>query len=157
MEGRERELFKVLEICGWQTVRLTSLVRQCHWGKWISTSRQGGHRRLSLLAGRPADRTVAWFHNAGWGAQKVFFMKDHHFQNFQNSWMWSNSYIWQLACRAVFVFFHVWINELMNKMLAVVKKMQTEDEGLIRIKSKTRSKNRNQKGKEVRNRVGGRG
>ena len=42
----------------------------------------------------------------------------------------------------------------MNKMLAVVKKMQTEDKGLLGSKSKARSKNRNQKGKEIRNHKG---
>lgn len=144
----------------WMTDYQINRLRQCHWRKtwgrklWneMSTSKQS-HMRLALWIHRLADRTIALIPQL-MRAQKVFFMKNHHFWNFQNSWMRSNSYVWQSAYRDIFMFCDGWINELMNKILAVVRKMPRENERLIRSKSKSRSKNRNQKGKEVRSHVG---
>lgn len=48
------------------------------------------------------------------------------------------------------MFYNEQINELMNKMLVMVKKIQMENEALIRSGSEPRSKTRNQRGKEVR-------
>lgn len=46
------------------------------------------------------------------------------------------------------MFYNEQINELMNKMLVVVKKIQMENEALSRSGSEPRSKTRNQRGKE---------